>query len=980
MENKRTTAAFGMRLAAAALCAAVATAGTGLACAFADVQEGGLTDPDAVGSTAETPAGTTAETTGEEAAKDAAPASFAAPASAVAVAATSLTAEQIAAEPTFATFIAAASLVNVKLGVTNDTQGAGDLYDAVDELRAAQGLQPLERDAALELCAYQRAAEGTLLLLDMRPDGSLYTTVEATGRIQAELLAQAKPEAGSTVGADDLLAGLTSQQLAVLTSATATNVGVAQVETDDGRVVWAVLTASDGLDGAGASVADGDAVYTVNVAAANVVANGAVGAVDLEAGLPQTLSIPATVTGAIAYGAADANFTETPVELNNAALTWNTSNSGVATVDASGTATGVASGTCTVSATGAAGQFLFDATVTGGEPVQTVDLADCTVAGVLATYEETGAAIEPPFSVIDASGVEVLPTQYTYRYENNVEPGEASIVIEATGAGNVTGAIVKTFEIAAQPAPAVTVLVPEVLGYASADAEAAIAAAGLTATVQEGAAAPDEASVGTVYDVFPVAGTELEEGSEVTVACYGPVASPGLTDIGGGTVELSPASATYTGAAIEPAVAVVISDETSETGYRTLTPGVDYTVTFENNVDVSTEGAPALVTVTGVGAYTGELTASFVISEAPATTTDLAAAGYSISPVADQTYTGSAITPAITLAGPGQLTSDDYMVSYRDNVAVGTATVTVTGQGEYSGMLTATFRIAGDIADAVVTAIPNQTYTGAEIKPSPVVAFGTSALTEGVDYDLSYENNVSASTDAALAKVVLTGRGSYTGAQVVEFVIEPKSIKGAQVAAIASVTYSGNANTPPVTVKDGSTTLVNGVDYTLSYERNVDAGAALVVIQGIGNYQYATDTTFVIAPANIARATVVMPNQYYTGQALTPMPVSVTLDGRNLVAGADFTMASYANNAAVGDATATLQGIGNYTGSVTANWKIVQSANGGQTDPGQTETIPKTGDSTDFAAMSLAGAAGVLALAGAAAIAVRRVRAGRREN
>ncbi len=969
MENKRTTA-FGMRLAAAALCAAVATAGTGLTWAFADAQDGGVTDPGAVEATE-------GETSGETGVADPTPAD---PASTAAVAATSLTAEQIAAEPTFATFTAAASLVNVKLAVTNDTTGAGELYDAIDALRAAQGLQPLERDAALELCAYQRAAEGTLLLLDMRPDGSLYTTVEATGRIQAELLAQAKPEEGVEAGADDLIAGLTDQQLAVLTSATATNVGVAQVETDDGRIVWAVLTSSDGLEGDGEFVADGDAVYTVNVTAADVVANGAVGSVDLEAGLPETLVIPATVTGTIAYGAAAASFTETAVELNNATLTWNTSNTGIATVDATGTVTGVASGTCTVSATGAAGQFLFDASVTGGEPVQTIDLADCTVAGVLATYEETGSAIEPPFSVIDASGAEVLPTQYTYTYENNVEPGEASIVIEATGAGNVTGSIVKTFEITALPEPVATVAVPEVTGYAAADAEAAITAAGLTATLQEGVAAPDETSVGTVYEVFPVAGTELEEGSEVTVAYYGAVASPELVDISGGTVELSPASATYTGAAIEPAVTVTIADETSETGYTTLALGTDYTVAYENNVDVSTEGAPALVTVTGIGAYTGTLTASFVISEAPATTTDLAEAGFSISPVADQAYTGAALTPEVALEGPSQLTSDDYMVSYQDNVAIGTATVTVTGQGDYSGTLTATFRIFGDIADAVVTAIPNQTYTGAAIEPSPVVAFGSTALTAGVDYTLSYENNVSASTDAALAKVVLTGTGSYTGTQTVEFVIEPKSIKDAQVSAIASVTYSGNANTPPVTVKDGATTLVEGVDYTLSYERNVDAGAALVVIQGIGNYQYSTDTTFVIAPANIARATVVMPNQYYTGQALTPTPVSVTIDGRNLVAGTDFTMSSYANNSAVGAATATLQGIGNYTGSVTANWYIIQSENGGQTDPGQTETIPQTGDSTNYAAMGLAGAAGVIALAGGAAIAVHRVRARRQED
>ncbi|MBQ7826696.1 MAG: hypothetical protein IJ386_00340, partial [Clostridia bacterium] len=60
------------------------------------------------------------------------------------------------------------------------------------------------------------------------------------------------------------------------------------------------------------------------------------------------------------------------------------------------------------------------------------------------------------------------------------------------------------------------------------------------------------------------------------------------------------------------------------------------------------------------------------------------------------TYNGSAITPDVTvIIGEKTLTKDtDYTVSYSDNVNAGTATVTITGKGDYTGKASATFTIA----------------------------------------------------------------------------------------------------------------------------------------------------------------------------------------------------------------------------------------------------------------------------------------------
>ncbi|HIW77733.1 MAG TPA: hypothetical protein H9874_01115, partial [Candidatus Bilophila faecipullorum] len=63
--------------------------------------------------------------------------------------------------------------------------------------------------------------------------------------------------------------------------------------------------------------------------------------------------------------------------------------------------------------------------------------------------------------------------------------------------------------------------------------------------------------------------------------------------------------------------------------------------------------------------------------------------------IPEQTYTGSALTPEVTLRDGGKaLTAGtDYTVAYADNVNAGTATVTITGMGNYTGTLTATFAI-----------------------------------------------------------------------------------------------------------------------------------------------------------------------------------------------------------------------------------------------------------------------------------------------
>ncbi|MCD7716147.1 MAG: hypothetical protein LUI39_06825 [Lachnospiraceae bacterium] len=68
-----------------------------------------------------------------------------------------------------------------------------------------------------------------------------------------------------------------------------------------------------------------------------------------------------------------------------------------------------------------------------------------------------------------------------------------------------------------------------------------------------------------------------------------------------------------------------------------------------------------------------------------------------VSDIPDQTWTGSAITPAVTITyGNGTVTlvrGTDYEITYSKNTDVGTASVTITGLGSYCGTIEKTFCI-----------------------------------------------------------------------------------------------------------------------------------------------------------------------------------------------------------------------------------------------------------------------------------------------
>lgn len=83
------------------------------------------------------------------------------------------------------------------------------------------------------------------------------------------------------------------------------------------------------------------------------------------------------------------------------------------------------------------------------------------------------------------------------------------------------------------------------------------------------------------------------------------------------------------------------------------------------------------------------------------------------------------------------------------------------------------FTILTDLEDCVISPIKALTYTGKKLKPQPIVKYKNKKLTPNVDYTLRYENN----TDPGKAKVIITGKGKYTGSVESSFFIKPKKQK-----------------------------------------------------------------------------------------------------------------------------------------------------------------------------------------------------------
>lgn len=367
-----------------------------------------------------------------------------------------------------------------------------------------------------------------------------------------------------------------------------------------------------------------------------------------------------------------------------------------------------------------------------------------------------------------------------------------------------------------------------------------------------------------------------------------------------GTFTLSDES--YTGNAIFPAFTVKYSG-------KLLEQGTDYTVEYFDNTNIGT----ASIKISGIGNYSGTIMATFNI-----VANDLSES--EVSDISSQVFTGKEIKPSFTVKYDDEtlVLNTDYTVSYSNNINAGTATVTITGIGIYSGTKTVTFEITPVNLDGLNYSLVDEVYTGVGITKKINLTFADTSLAEGKDYTLEYENNVNVGT----AVIHMIGKGNFTGTARITFQITPRNIESATVNEIAGQVYTGSAISPSVTPKYNGNTLVLGTDYTVSYSNNVNVGTATVTITGKGNFTGTKIAEYTISARNLSAATIsAIADQEHTGSAITPT-VTLKYGTTTLIDGTDYTV-SYSNNINAGTATVTITGKGNFTGIKTATFMII---------------------------------------------------------
>ena len=619
-----------------------------------------------------------------------------------------------------------------------------------------------------------------------------------------------------------------------------------------------------------------------------------------------------TYSGDSIKPAVTVTFVDAPVEISETDYTVSyTNNLNAATTDDSNPPT------ITVT-----GKGNFTGATSVSFDIDKADLAGVTIAAI-ENQTFTGDSIKPGVTVT-FNDKAVAATEYDIAYTNNVNVStEASATVTLTAKGvNFTSGTTKTASF-------------NIVKVAATLTAAPAAMTGLTYTgepqalVSGGSAAGGELQYslnGTDYSADVPTGTD----AQTYTVYYKVVGDSNHNDIDAASVEVTIAKAAITAVTLAETTLTYNGEEQTvavssvKAGELTLTAD-DYTVSG----NTATTPGTYTVTVTAVadGNFSGSATADFTVSTK-------SIAGVSIADIAAQDYTGSAIEPVVSVTdGSTLLVLDtDYTVSYSNNVNAGDATVTITGKGNYDSGTTATktFTISPvSLEGVVIAAIADQAYTGEAVEPAVTVTFNDKAVAAD-EYTVSYSNN----TDAGEATVTLTSTGkNFTSGTTKTSTFQIVAVTSTLSGTDQTVTYDGTpqsysngsatAGTLVVTYYGSEADRSSGSNG--SVESPVNAGIYYVrLTQGDANYASApVDVTFTISPAAITAVTLAETTLTYNGEEQT-VAVSSVKAGELTLTADDYTVSgNTATTPGTYTVTVTAVADGNYSGSATATFTII---------------------------------------------------------
>ena len=155
-------------------------------------------------------------------------------------------------------------------------------------------------------------------------------------------------------------------------------------------------------------------------------------------------------------------------------------------------------------------------------------------------------------------------------------------------------------------------------------------------------------------------------------------------------------------------------------------------------------------------------------------------------------------------------------------------------------------------------AITGWTYGETANTPTAVAKYGTIKYTYSNTADGTYTEEVPTNAGTYYVKATVEETDKYTGLEsdAVEFLIGKKILTNDNITKIADQTYTGEEIKPVIEVKDGDKILVLDTDYTVAYEKNINASeeAKAKVEMISNNYEGTLEKLFTILPKTINTA------------------------------------------------------------------------------------------------------------------------------
>jgi hypothetical protein len=304
------------------------------------------------------------------------------------------------------------------------------------------------------------------------------------------------------------------------------------------------------------------------------------------------------------------------------------------------------------------------------------------------------------------------------------------------------------------------------------------------------------------------------------------------------------ASLVYTGVAQEPAPVVTFNG-------MTLVKGTDYSVSYENNVNVGT----ATATVTALAnstKYSGTASKTFTITTAALTVTaDNKQVTYGdAAPQYTVSYTGFANNETAAVLGGTLALACDYV---KDQSGVGNYTITPSGltSSNYAitfanGTLTVGTKA---LESSFIADIDALTYTSEAQTPAPVLTFHEMTLVAGTDYTVAYSKN----TNAGTATVTCTGQGNYSGQAQKNFTIVPAKLTSVTLAQTEFMfnLYDPQPQTAEIDVVKAGELIVPVEGYDVEGNTQTDVNTYTVKVTGKTNFTGTVTADFVIKDTEV---------------------------------------------------------------------------------------------------------------------------------